>query len=126
MAEQHHQHHHDLNEQFEEVFSGKRSDEEIIAHQRSHAHHHHDPEHPHVHGDTKDYMSAVNEYRKTFPNKQQQIEQTPDPAVREMLLHLQDMGIETGCLTALTVSSHSVTSVLQAPVARTASWVHAG
>ena len=95
MAEQHHQHHHDLNEQFEEVFSGKRSDEEIIAHQRSHAHHHHDPEHPHVHGDTKDYMSAVNEYRKTFPNKQQQIEQTPDPAVREMLLHLQDMGIET-------------------------------
>ena len=83
-----HHHHHDLNEQFEEAFSGKRSDEEIIAHQQSHAHHHHDAAHPHVHGDTKDYMSAVNEYRKTFPDKQQQIEQTPDPAVREMLLHL--------------------------------------
>ena len=61
MAEQHHHHHHhDLNEQFEEVFSGKRSDEEILAHQQAHAHHHHDPDHPHVHGDTKDYMSAVN------------------------------------------------------------------
>ncbi len=30
-------------------------------------------------------MKAVAEYRKTFPNKQDVIEQTPDPAVREML-----------------------------------------
>ena len=90
-----HHHHHDMNEQFEEVFSGKKTDEEILAHQARHAHHHHDHNHPHVHGDTKDYMSAVTEYRKTFPNKQQQIEQTPDPAVREMLLHMQEMGIET-------------------------------
>lgn len=90
----HHHHHHDLNEQFDEVFSGKKTDEEILAHQASHAHHH-DPEHPHVHGDTKDYMSAVNEYRKTFSNKQKVIEQTPDPAVREMLLRMEELGIET-------------------------------
>ena len=88
-------HHHSMEEQFEEAFSGKKCDEEILAHAAHHAHHHHDSEHPHVHGDTKDYMQAVNEYRKTFPNKQQQIEQTPDPAVREMLLHMQDLGIET-------------------------------
>ena len=90
----HEHHHHDLNEQFEEVFSGRKTDEEILAHQASHAHHH-DPEHPHVHGDTKDYMSAVNEYRKTFSNKQKVIEQTPDPAVREMLLRMEELGIET-------------------------------
>lgn len=40
-------------------------------------------------------MAAVNAYRKTFSNKQKVIEQTPDPAVREMLLHMQDMGLET-------------------------------
>lgn len=55
-----------------------------------HAHHHHggmDGFH--------DYTEAVNAYRKTFPDKQQVLEQTPDPAVREMLLHLQEMGVET-------------------------------
>ncbi|NLV53148.1 MAG: carbon monoxide dehydrogenase [Bacteroidales bacterium] len=88
-------HHHDLSEQFEEVFSGKKSDGEILSHAHAHAHEHHDSEHPHVHGGTQDYIAAVNAYRKTFPNKQQQIEQTPDPAVREMLLHMQELGIET-------------------------------
>ena len=32
---------------------------------------------------TKDYMQAVAEYRKTFPDKQKVLEETPDPAVRE-------------------------------------------
>ncbi len=52
------------------------------------------------HGDseedfTKDYMQAVSEYRKTFPSKQDVIEQTPDPAVREMLLRMEQLGIDT-------------------------------
>lgn len=43
----------------------------------------------------KDYMDAVNEYRKTFPSKQEVIEGTPDPAVREMILHLEQLGVDT-------------------------------
>ena len=43
----------------------------------------------------KDYMNAVSEYRKTFPTKQDVIEQTPDPAVREMLLRMEQLGIDT-------------------------------
>ncbi|MDE6834376.1 MAG: carbon monoxide dehydrogenase, partial [Ruminococcus sp.] len=39
----------------------------------------------------KDYMNAVSEYRKTFPTKQDVIEQTPDPAVREMLLRMEQL-----------------------------------
>lgn len=58
----------------------------------SHTHTH---GHPHVHGGTKDYMAAVNEYKKTFSSKSDVIQQTPDPAVREMLLHLEELGIET-------------------------------
>jgi len=42
-----------------------------------------------------DYNQAVAAYRKTFPSKQTVIEQTPDPAVREMLLHMQEIGCET-------------------------------
>ena len=43
----------------------------------------------------RDYMNAVSEYRKTFPSKQDVIEQTPDPAVREMLLRMEQLGIDT-------------------------------
>lgn len=43
----------------------------------------------------KDYMTAVAEYRKTFPSKQDVIEQTPDPAVREMMLRAEQIGIDT-------------------------------
>lgn len=43
----------------------------------------------------KDYMAAVAEYRKTFPSKQDVIEQTPDPAVREMMLRAEQIGIDT-------------------------------
>ncbi|MCR5640713.1 MAG: anaerobic carbon-monoxide dehydrogenase catalytic subunit [Lachnospiraceae bacterium] len=44
---------------------------------------------------TRDYMQAVAEYRKTFPSKQDVIDQTPDPAVREMLLRMEQLGIDT-------------------------------
>ena len=59
-----------------------------MSEQHTHSHHHH-------HGGIDDYTKAVAEYRKTFPNKQDVIEQTPDPAVREMLLHMEEMGLET-------------------------------
>ncbi len=51
--------------------------------------------HPHPHGGTEDYLAAVAEYRKTFPKKRDVMEQTPDPAVKEMLLHLEKAGVET-------------------------------
>lgn len=43
----------------------------------------------------RDYMNAVAEYKKTFPSKQDVIDQTPDPAVREMLLRAEQLGIDT-------------------------------
>ncbi|MEE3406046.1 MAG: carbon monoxide dehydrogenase, partial [Acutalibacteraceae bacterium] len=43
----------------------------------------------------RDYMNAVSEYRKTFPTKQDVIEQTPDPAVREMILRMEQLGLDT-------------------------------
>lgn len=43
----------------------------------------------------RDYMNAVAEYKKTFSSKQDVIEQTPDPAVREMLLRAEQLGIDT-------------------------------
>ncbi len=43
----------------------------------------------------RDYMNAVAEYKKTFPSKQDVIDQTPDPAVKEMLLRTEQLGIDT-------------------------------
>ncbi|MDE6679460.1 MAG: anaerobic carbon-monoxide dehydrogenase catalytic subunit [Ruminococcus sp.] len=43
----------------------------------------------------RDYMNAVAEYKKTFPSKQDVIDKTPDPAVREMLLRAEQLGIDT-------------------------------
>ena len=43
----------------------------------------------------KDYTRAVGEYRKTFPSKQDVIDGTPDPAVREMILRSEMLGIDT-------------------------------
>lgn len=43
----------------------------------------------------KDYMTAVAEYKKTFPSKQDVMDQTPDPAVREMMLRAEQLGIDT-------------------------------
>ncbi len=42
-----------------------------------------------------DYAAAVAEYKKTFPNKEDVISFTPDPAVKEMLINMQESGIET-------------------------------
>ena len=50
--------------------------------------HHHDV------NDITDYNDAVNAYRKTFPNKQRVIDETPDPAVKEMLLRMEQLGID--------------------------------
>ncbi|MBQ9000726.1 MAG: M4 family metallopeptidase, partial [Eggerthellaceae bacterium] len=43
----------------------------------------------------KDYNEAVKAYRKTFPTKQDQIDATPDPAVRDMLLRSEQLGFDT-------------------------------
>lgn len=51
--------------------------------------------HEQVSDRVNDYNQAVAAYRKTFPSKQMVIDQTPDPAVREMLLHMQELGCET-------------------------------
>lgn len=52
--------------------------------------------HEHHHNTTvNDYASAVSEYKKTFASKKDVLEQTPDPAVRDLLLHMEQLGIET-------------------------------
>jgi hypothetical protein len=72
-----------------------------------------------------DYNHAVAAYRKTFPSKQMVMEQTPDLAVREMLLHMQDLGYET-TLTGLTLRSPIAHSASLVSVAKPAPWVPAG
>ena len=83
-----------------------------MSEQHTHSHHHH-------HGGIDDYMKAVAEYRKTFPNKQDVIEQTPDPAVREMLLH---KWVLKQRLTVLMRNNLNVHLVLRVPAAKTALW----
>ena len=70
------------------------------THDHDHAHpawqpHTHDTAHPHTHGGVNDYMQAVSAYRKTFASKQNVLDKTPDPAVREMLLHMEQIGCDT-------------------------------
>ena len=43
----------------------------------------------------RDYMNAVSEYRKTFPSKDEVLENTPDPTVREMILRQNQLGFDT-------------------------------
>ena len=43
----------------------------------------------------RDYMNAVSAYRKTFPSKQDVLEQTPDPAVRELIIRQEQLGFDT-------------------------------
>ena len=57
--------------------------------------HTHDAAHPHTHGGVNDYMQAISAYRKTFPSKQEVLERTPDPAVREMLLYMEQIDCDT-------------------------------
>ncbi|QGU96129.1 anaerobic carbon-monoxide dehydrogenase catalytic subunit [Clostridium bovifaecis] len=60
-------------------------------HHHEHDHHHHD----HHHGGVNDYLQAVAEYRKTFPSKQEVLDKTPDPAVKELLLRMEQIGCDT-------------------------------
>lgn len=52
-------------------------------------------EHCHEAEFTSDYNKAVSTYRKTFPSKQDVLEKTPDPAVREMMLRMEQLGLDT-------------------------------
>lgn len=52
-------------------------------------------EHFHEAEFTADYMKAVAEYKKTFPSKQDVLEQTPDPAMRQMMLNMEQIGADT-------------------------------
>ena len=91
----------------------------VIIH-KADAHHEHDHEHDgnkkaygndHVHNpnvkyreyetddsaDTdfiKDYMEAIATYKKTFPTRNEVIEKTPDPAIKDMLEYEKEQGIE--------------------------------
>lgn len=51
--------------------------------------------HTHEGDFTEDYMKAVAAYRKTFPSKQDVLENTPDPAMREMILRMEQIGMDT-------------------------------
>lgn len=62
-------------------------------HHHAHSHHH---SHSHSHsGQVNDYLVAVAEYRKTFASREDVLEHTPDPAVKELLLHMEQIGCET-------------------------------
>ena len=52
-------------------------------------------EHSHEEVFTEDYMKAVAAYRKTFPSKQDVLDNVPDPAVKEMMLHMEQIGQDT-------------------------------
>ncbi len=58
----------------------------------------------------KDYSKALTEYRKTFPSKQDFIDNTPDPAVRDMILRAEQIGFDT-CLEGK-VFRYSVSALL--------------
>lgn len=49
----------------------------------------------HHKGEVNDYLQAVTEYRKTFASKQDVLDNTPDPAVKQMLLHMEQIGCDT-------------------------------
>jgi carbon-monoxide dehydrogenase catalytic subunit len=52
-------------------------------------------EHSHKGGQVNDYLEAIAEYRKTFASKQDVLDKTPDPAVKEMILHMEQIGCDT-------------------------------
>lgn len=52
-------------------------------------------EHFHEAEFTDDYMKAVAEYKKTFPSRQDVLDRTPDPAVRQMMLNMEQIGVDT-------------------------------
>lgn len=60
-------------------------------------HHSHNGEHvhQHSHSEVNDYLEAVAEYRKTFASKQDVLDKTPDPAVKDLILHMEQIGCDT-------------------------------
>lgn len=60
----------------------------LDGNEKGHHHHHHK-------GEVNDYLQAVTEYRKTFASKQDVLDNTPDPAVKQMLLHMEQIGCDT-------------------------------
>ena len=106
----HHHHEHNHEHGHHHGHSHHHHHEHDHHHEHGHDHHHeHEHSHDHSHGKAmptdkwvphthapgevhehgvNDYMQAVAEYRKTWPTKQDVIEQTPDPAVREMILRM--------------------------------------
>ena len=58
------------------------------SHTDDHGHHHHGSQ-------VNDYLEAVAEYRKTFASKQDVLDQTPDPAVKEMMIRMEQIGCDT-------------------------------
>ena len=46
-------------------------------------------------GEVNDYLQAVAEYRKTFTSKQDVLDKTPDTAIKEMILHMEQIGCDT-------------------------------
>lgn len=75
-----------MNQFLKENFGRVKFHHELIGEDKHHDHHH---------DGVSDYIKAVTEYRKTFPSKQDVIENTPDPAVREMILHMEQIGCDT-------------------------------
>lgn len=61
----------------------------VHSHNHEHGHNHHHG------GQVNDYLEAVAEYRKTFASKQDVLDKTPDPAVRELILHMEQLGCDT-------------------------------
>ena len=61
-----------------------------ILDENNKGHHHHNHG-----GEVNDYLQAVTEYRKTFASKQDVLDQTPDPAVKQMILHMEQIGCDT-------------------------------
>ena len=93
----------------------------IAQSEYEHEHGHH---HSHDGADFYDYTQAVREYKKTFANKQQVIEQTPDPAVRDMSCACRSSA-SIRYSTALMPSSRNARSASRASAVRIASWVRA-
>jgi len=72
-------------------FKGKCRYHHVPSHKNEHGHNDH-----HNHGgQVNDYLEAVAEYRKTFASKQDVLDKTPDPAVKEMILHMEQIGCDT-------------------------------
>ena len=82
-----HTHGHDHTHAHDHGHDHTHDHDHVHPHDHEHAQdkwhaHTHDAAHPHTHGGVNDYMQAISAYRKTFPSRQQVLEQTPDPAVR--------------------------------------------